>query len=72
MREEFITYASLNDAERDAIALPPLDATSEELALFWNAVNQIRDEQPDSSAMLNAGAMRGEAPFSYTSESEVQ
>lgn len=71
MRQEFLTYASLSPEERDRISLPSLDAGEQELGIFWNGIAAIRGEQPDSLALPNAGALRGDVPLSSTERSEV-
>jgi hypothetical protein len=67
MRQEFIEYAFLTDAEREVIAFPSIDATVEELQIFWSAVDvakAARGEQPESSAVPNPGALRGDIHLS--------
>lgn len=74
MRTEFIEYAFLSDQEREAIALPGPDAGVNEYKVFWSAVNAMkaaRGEQPDSLALPNAGALRGDVPLSITEWNEV-
>lgn len=74
MRTEFVEYAFLSPEQRDAIVFPTLDASTSELAVFWNAINTTkmgRGEQPDEVALPLAGALRGDVPLSSTERSEA-
>lgn len=64
MRQEFMTYAFLSEKDREVNALPALDASVEELDVFWNAVYAARGEQPETLALPKPGALRGDAPLS--------
>lgn len=71
MRQEYLTYAYLTAEERDKVFLPPLDASEQELAIFWGGIKAIKGEQPDSLALPDDGALSGSAPLSITERSEI-
>ncbi|MBA3758314.1 hypothetical protein H0X10_01640 [Candidatus Saccharibacteria bacterium] len=75
MRQEYIEYALLEEVEREMVTLPSLDATVDELQVFWSSLDTVRaarGEQPDSLALTNAGALRGDVPFSSGNQEETK
>jgi hypothetical protein len=69
----FEEFAQGSATERRAFGLDPLNDS--ELRASWGLLNNeiaARGEQPDSLALPNAGALRGDVPLSSSNREEAK